>query len=368
MKRYFQNTIEYINNGDANRIVDILNNKKSNVCVMIKGDWGSGKTYFWKELIEPELKRQIFNKLTSKIGLYFYLPILSILIYEIHRRGIFYTIDWGNISDLKSFSLDKFIIIKSFDWSKFLNIKFFITISFIVFWLLNIIINRRRKRKIIYITLFGKGSYDNILNDIYSQVVFQYSNLFDGILKSLIGVDKVFSSLRKNDFKNTIVCIDDIERKPKTLNIADIMGLANDLRDNKNCHVVLILNQNGLDDDKEIEYLQKNEEKVIDYKFEINDVLSIKRKITVDILNNEQFANILFEESCKYKEFDNIRVYKRMVMFFELLYEEKDMEFTEDKISSILQNIINIIKENGQDIYNIRKSYYTLSIQDDIKI
>jgi hypothetical protein len=49
---------------------------------------------------------------------------------------------------------------------------------------------------------------------------------------------------------DTIICIDDIERRGKGLQIRDIMGLASSLKEHKGCKVVLILNDEQLDDDK----------------------------------------------------------------------------------------------------------------------
>ena len=46
--------------------------------------------------------------------------------------------------------------------------------------------------------------------------------------------------------RNQIVCIDDIERAGKGLDVADILGLVSFLRERRNCKVVLLLNEDGL--------------------------------------------------------------------------------------------------------------------------
>lgn len=61
--------------------------------------------------------------------------------------------------------------------------------------------------------------------------------------------------------RNQIVCIDDIERKGKGLHIEDVLGLMSNLKEHRNCKVVLILNDEKLSDVAE---LQTYFEKVID--------------------------------------------------------------------------------------------------------
>jgi len=61
--------------------------------------------------------------------------------------------------------------------------------------------------------------------------------------------------------RNQIVVIDDIERKGKDLTIAAVLGLLSDLREQRQCKVVLILNDEQLD---EVATYRKYTEKVID--------------------------------------------------------------------------------------------------------
>jgi hypothetical protein len=61
-----------------------------------------------------------------------------------------------------------------------------------------------------------------------------------------------------------IVVLDDLERKGKDLRTQDVLGLIALLRDQKKCKVVLIMNDEALDEEKEQEALQRYQEKVID--------------------------------------------------------------------------------------------------------
>lgn len=59
--------------------------------------------------------------------------------------------------------------------------------------------------------------------------------------------------------RNQIVCIDDIERAGKGLEVADILGLVSTLRERRACKIVLLLNEDGLgkQGDRFREYLEK---------------------------------------------------------------------------------------------------------------
>jgi hypothetical protein len=60
---------------------------------------------------------------------------------------------------------------------------------------------------------------------------------------------------------NTVVCIDDVERRGKNLTLRDVLGLATQLKEQKHCKVCLILNDEALG---EIDEFRTYFEKVID--------------------------------------------------------------------------------------------------------
>lgn len=126
-----------------------------------------------------------------------------------------------------------------------------------------------------YISLFGVNSLDE----------FKYAIFENTIQSSEVGVEPSLKTLQTNTIaameglgrkfvwflqqlpwvrnhigglgpvwflsvKNTIVCVDDIERRGKGLSVRDIMGLVSNLREHKGCKVLLILNDEALDEDK----------------------------------------------------------------------------------------------------------------------
>jgi uncharacterized protein YydD (DUF2326 family) len=70
--------------------------------------------------------------------------------------------------------------------------------------------------------------------------------------------------LDKQDFKDIIVCFDDFERLSSSMELKEVLGLISELKEQKNCSVVMILNEDELRDNKET--LDKYKEKLIDYE------------------------------------------------------------------------------------------------------
>jgi hypothetical protein len=85
------------------------------------------------------------------------------------------------------------------------------------------------------------------------------------IIRNVIGGDATglvaFMSIR-----DQIVCIDDLERKGKNLEVNDVLGLISYLREQRNCKIVLILNDEQLKDEERKSF-DTHLEKVVDASF-----------------------------------------------------------------------------------------------------
>jgi Cdc6-like AAA superfamily ATPase len=137
-------------------------------------------------------------------------------------------------------------------------------------------------KKTAYISLFG---VENIF-DIERKIIFQISTkdrfitsakdkikdfkttlgLKDedtnfGLTGSILNIG--LSLFEKKDFENVIVCFDDFERISDKLKLKDVLGLISELKEQKKCTVVLILNKNELKEDD----LSKYKDKIVDYDF-----------------------------------------------------------------------------------------------------
>jgi hypothetical protein len=107
--------------------------------------------------------------------------------------------------------------------------------------------------------------------------------------------------------RDQIVCIDDIERKGKDLRAIDILGLVSMLTEQRNCKVVIILNDEQLDAEK-ADFL-KYQEKVIDRSLAYAP--SPEESIKIALGNNSQFGEML-GGFCARLNLSNIRVIKKI--------------------------------------------------------
>ncbi|MGJ0312107.1 P-loop NTPase fold protein [Aliarcobacter cryaerophilus] len=147
------------------------------------------------------------------------------------------------------------------------------------------------KKQIAYVSLFGHNSLNDIKTDIVLQIskTTKYVSKFKDKLKSIKGavfkdedvtlsldggsISAVLSLLTQSDFKDVIICFDDFERLSSKIELKDIMGLISNLKEQKSCQVLLIMNEKELDklgsiDGKKYSDIYKlYKEKIVDYDF-----------------------------------------------------------------------------------------------------
>jgi len=168
----------------------------------IKGEWGVGKTFSWKKFLKEASSD---NKI--KLERYSYVSLFGINSLEAFKYTIFENVVKreiiGTEASIETFKNNTTSLIES----------------------------------------FGRQSF----------------NLFKGapIVRSFSPAIETISFLSLN---STLICIDDLERKGKGLEIKDVLGLVSLLKEQKKCKVVLLLNdgEDGLHD------YEKYREKVID--------------------------------------------------------------------------------------------------------
>ncbi|EAH6869110.1 hypothetical protein EJ753_05110, partial [Campylobacter lari] len=182
-------------------------------------------------------------------------------------------------------------------------------------------------KKIVYIDLFGKESYKQILEEIVFKIHGNYNkiaNTFSQIISKIteiksagtinINPDAIFSFLKKEDFKKVIVCFDNIERKSDNLSLKEILGLVNLLKEEKECNVVVIFHEEELkeqddnltENNKEEEteqdfnswYQKAKEEQVKQYNSK-NWYQTYKEKVIdceITIKNNDEVAKAIIKD------------------------------------------------------------------------
>ena len=154
--------------------------------------------------------------------------------------------------------------------------------------------NNPNKKKYVYVSLFGLESLSDLKTHIYSHIENNSSTIeiprwirgLPSILKetkiSQFGISssaKIFDSLMFNQVKDAIICFDDFERMSNKLDIKDVMGLANQLKLERNCQVILILDESKTENENKKKY-GEYKEKLIDEEIKITSVEPLIRAST----------------------------------------------------------------------------------------
>ena len=108
--------------------------------------------------------------------------------------------------------------------------------------------------------------------------------------------------------RNTIVCIDDIERCGTNLQVRDVLGLISNLKEHKNCKVCLILNDEAFDTERDAEF-RRYLEKVVDVSVKFDP--SPAESVRIALVPEDETIEML-SQSCISLGISNIRVIKRI--------------------------------------------------------
>ncbi|ENW07147.1 P-loop NTPase fold protein [Acinetobacter beijerinckii] len=183
------------------------------------------------------------------------------------------------------------------------------------------------KKKYVYVSLFGLESLSDLKTHIYSNIENNHSALeiprwirgLPSILKdtrvSQFGLNastKIFDSLMFNQVKDAIICFDDFERMSNKLDIKDVMGLANYLKLEKNCQIILILDEDKAEGDNKQKYADYKE-KLVDETIIINSVEPLIRENTKDI--DDQLVDLMVEFANKL-EIHNFRFFQKVIKLY----------------------------------------------------
>ena len=221
------------------------------------------------------------------------------------------------------------------------------------------------EKNLAYVSLFGKETIQDIRTDIILQISKKdsYINSVGGAIsnvKSSFGfkdeevdfglsgsmISSMMTLLKKKDFKDVIVCFDDFERLSDKLDMKDILGLISELKEQKNCKVVLILNHDKIKG----KTLSIYKDKIIDYEFEYSPTPEqsyalIESSLTVF----KKYPRKYFKQN----NINNIRVMKRVInslndfsFVAELVKDHQDIE------REIAENIIEVSTINSMFMFN----------------
>lgn len=253
-----------------------------------------------------------------------------------------------------------------------------------------------KDKQIAYVSLFGICS----LNDIKTSILLQASptkNKISWIDKKIVtplknvksslklddlsmsfGFDalgSIFTLLTTGDFKNVIVCFDDFERMSSIVNLKDVLGLISELKEQKNCKIVMILNEKELEKLTDIEKKPHSEifslykEKIIDYDFVYEPTLEENIKIAIKKQNIKFKQEIMLKNLQKFK-IKNIRVLEQIfkkLKKFEFILDRLYHRNVIDEFLDTTIAVLGFILKDGKKIedYLKEKSEHDVSKMSD---
>ncbi|OTG69465.1 KAP family P-loop domain protein [Acinetobacter sp. ANC 4470] len=246
------------------------NIKHENVgtAIAITGSWGVGKTYFWNKFLKDVTNKEIEDKNN------FYYEASKVnyqSIFDCRKYAYISLFGMENLSDLKNAICTK------------------LTLNPYA---------KKDSNKWEFSTLFK-----NTVAQFRDMKVSQY-----GVSASA----KILESLLFLQVKDAIICFDDFERMSNKLDIKDVMGLANQLKLEKNCQVILILDEDKAEGENKSKYAEYKE-KLIDETIIINSVEPLIREFSQEM--DDQLINLMVEFADKL-EIHNFRFFQKVIKLY----------------------------------------------------
>jgi hypothetical protein len=232
------------------QINKFLSSKEPEV-MAIKGSWGIGKTYSWKKFLKEAKDGKNIG-----LGMYSYISLFGINSLNEFKYSIF-------VNKIKRLEIGEDASIKSFTYN------------------VNKTLNAVKEKSV-------KLSILDFISKAFSR------NSVSNIAESI-----AFLSLSE-----TIICIDDLERRSKGLELKDVLGLVSLLKEQKKCKVVLLLNDNNLSKE-DLEDYTKYRDKVIDVELEFSPTASENIELA---FKGTDYATEVLKESAIKLDIKNIRV------------------------------------------------------------
>lgn len=141
---------------------------------------------------------------------------------------------------------------------------------------------------------------------------------------------RIFEAVLYSQVKDAIICLDDFERMSKKLDIQDVMGLANQLKLERNCQVILILDESKTDGENNNKYAEYKE-KLIDESIKINSVEPLIRENTKEI--DEPLVDLMVKFANEL-EIHNFRFFQKVIKLYKQFREQlpKEVAYSTKKI------------------------------------
>jgi hypothetical protein len=189
-----------------------------------------------------------------------------------------------------------------------------------------------------YVSLFGIGSLDKMRSSLFEQSISRktigtaasfetlrgnitnLSELAGRKTMRFLGVFPVGKSLSPAlealsflSIRDSLICLDDLERRSNSLSVGDVLGLVSFLKEERNCKVVLLLN----DEEDGLEKYAQYREKVVDIELLFDP--TAKECAEIVFFNKEQIYKQAGEFSVQL-ELKNIRTLKKIERLIDLIH------------------------------------------------
>lgn len=244
--------------------------------LVIKGNWGVGKTFSWNSYIEGRIAAKDLNQIAySYVSLFGKTSLADI------RASVFQNGKPIATSERIEDEFEKQItsstgLLKSVPWFREA-------------------IQKTQEK----VPLLGRLTKTARLTP--------FTDKFSGLI----------ASLEYSLVKNYVICFDDLERKGAALSVREMMGLADELAQRKDCKIVLIFNDNSLTGDQDKREFEAYREKVVDT--EITYAPTHTENLSHAILNTHPLFSRL-EKVVIAIDLKNIRVSKKIYRLVEAVW------------------------------------------------
>jgi len=244
--------------------------------IAIRGKWGVGKTYFWKQIL-GEAQRN--NKI--QLNKYAYVSLFGINSLEAMKFSIFEQV------------IDKKLIGKEASIETF------------------------------------KSNAENLLKSLGRKSV----HIFQGI-PVVKNFGSAIDSISFLSLQQVLLCIDDFERKGDNLSAKDVLGLVSILKEQKKCKVVLILNDESFEDKAKDDY-KLFREKCIDIELAFKPSAKDCSRIAI---TGKDKVSVKLKELIENLGINNIRIIKKIERVGRLL-EKSLSKFEVEVLNQALHSL-----------------------------
>ncbi|MBB3428305.1 hypothetical protein FHT85_005330 [Rhizobium sp. BK312] len=211
-----------------------------------------------------------------------------------------------------------------------------------------------------YVSLFGINSLDELKLAVFENVIAFSQGLKRADLETLDAYVSSIGSWRKlaklaqsipivknfaggeigglvsfMTIRDQIICIDDLERRGQKLDVGDVLGLISFLREQRNCKIVLLLNDEQLSEEARKDF-ERNLEKVADTSLVFEPSTNDSVKVGI---SGETETDGIVTDCCVSLGITNIRVIKRirrLVAALEPLLAEFDADVFKTAARSVV--------------------------------